>query len=76
MDTDAPLLGKFCGQTFQPVTSTQQYLTLEFVTDMDTQLQGFRLLFNFTDVALPGITLTTPTPPHHYTRKHNRNTLY
>jgi len=46
--TNAPSLGKFCGSRFNPISSTGRILTLQFVTDDDTQLSGFALFYNFT----------------------------
>lgn len=42
-------LGKFCGSSFNPISSTTNKLTLQFVTNGYTQYQGFRFFYNFTD---------------------------
>lgn len=42
-------MGRYCGNTFNPVTSTGNSLTLKFVTDGYTQYQGFKLFYNFTN---------------------------
>ncbi|KAH3873470.1 membrane frizzled-related protein-like [Dreissena polymorpha] len=45
---NAPSLGKFCGSVFKPISSTQRYLTLIFVTDDNQQQTGFVFFYNFT----------------------------
>lgn len=45
----SPSLGKFCGYKFTPISSTQRFLTLQFVTDYSIQLSGFKLYYNFTN---------------------------
>ncbi|XP_052777589.1 membrane frizzled-related protein-like [Mya arenaria] len=47
--TNSTSLGRFCGSTFRPISSTQRFLTLNFVTDGSTQQRGFKLFYNFTD---------------------------
>ncbi|XP_052282982.1 low-density lipoprotein receptor-related protein 12-like [Dreissena polymorpha] len=42
-------IGKFCGSAFAPISSTQQFLTLNFVTDGSHTFRGFELFYNFTD---------------------------
>ena len=42
-------MGKFCGDSFKPITSTGRYLTVQFVTDYSLQMGGFKLIYNFTD---------------------------
>ncbi|XP_053392700.1 low-density lipoprotein receptor-related protein 12-like [Mercenaria mercenaria] len=49
--TSSPSLGKYCGHTFDPISSTQRYLTMQFVTDISTQLLGFKIFYNFTTQA-------------------------
>lgn len=44
----SPSLGRFCGYFFTPISSTQRFLTLQFVTDYNIQSRGFKLLYNFT----------------------------
>jgi len=41
-------LGKFCGTTFNPITSSGRFLTLRLITDGDTQQGGFTIVYNFT----------------------------
>lgn len=47
-DANSTSLGKYCGQTFNPVSSTGRFLTLVFVTNTGTQASGFKLYFNRT----------------------------
>ncbi|KAH3871069.1 low-density lipoprotein receptor-related protein 12-like [Dreissena polymorpha] len=47
--TGATSLGRFCGHTFLPISSTQRFLTLNFVTDHATGFRGFEFFYNFTD---------------------------
>ncbi|XP_052280124.1 tolloid-like protein 1 [Dreissena polymorpha] len=42
-------LGEFCGDSFAPISSTQRFLTLNFVTDSSSVYRGFELFYNFTD---------------------------
>ncbi|XP_052280310.1 low-density lipoprotein receptor-related protein 12-like isoform X2 [Dreissena polymorpha] len=42
-------IGKFCGSAFAPISSTQRFLTLNFVTDESNAFRGFELFYNFTD---------------------------
>jgi len=44
----APSLGRFCGDIFAPISSTQRFLTMQFTTDGDTQYAGFKMAYNFT----------------------------
>lgn len=46
--TSSPSLGKFCGDIFSPISTTQRFLTMQFVTDSDTQHAGFKMFYNFT----------------------------
>ncbi|XP_060603556.1 bone morphogenetic protein 1-like [Ruditapes philippinarum] len=46
--TQSPSLGKYCGGIFNPISSTQRFLTMQLITDDSTQLQGFKLFYNFT----------------------------
>lgn len=47
--TNATELGKFCGtSTFLPISSTERFLTLLFVTNSYNQYNGFKLYYNFT----------------------------
>lgn len=41
-------LGKYCGTTFGPVTSTGRFLTLQFVSNSYTTKAGFELHYNWT----------------------------
>ena len=41
-------IGKYCGNSFNPVTSGGRYITLEFTTDDSTQQNGFKIFYNFT----------------------------
>ena len=41
-------IGKYCGQTFNPVSSSGRFMTLVFVTNYGTQAAGFKLHFNRT----------------------------
>jgi len=47
-DATSTSLGKYCGSTFNPITSTGRFMTVRFVTDGDTQGTGFQLFYNFT----------------------------
>ncbi|KAL4240816.1 Low-density lipoprotein receptor-related protein 12 [Mactra antiquata] len=46
--THSPSLGKFCGTTFNPISSTQRFLTIQFITDESDQGHGFQFFYNFT----------------------------
>lgn len=46
--TNYTQLGKFCGSSFLPISSTGRFLTLLFVTQSYTQMNGFKLYYNFT----------------------------
>lgn len=41
-------LGRFCGSRFNPISSSQPFLTLRFVTDNSSQMSGFKPFYNFT----------------------------
>lgn len=45
----SPSLGKFCGDKFAPISSTQNILTLLFVTDDFDQFPGFLLNYTFSN---------------------------
>ncbi|KAH3738368.1 hypothetical protein DPMN_045002 [Dreissena polymorpha] len=45
---NAPSLGKFCGSVFNPITSNQRYMTINFITDDNEQHTGFTMFYNFT----------------------------
>merc|ERR1712179_54446 len=47
--TSAPTMGTFCGSTFLTTSSSQRFLTLNFITDDSTQQRGFQIFYNFTD---------------------------
>jgi len=48
-DVGAPSMGRFCGDKFASISSTQRFLTLQFTTDGSAQMSGFKLHYNFTE---------------------------
>lgn len=53
--TTSPSLGKYCGSVFYPISSSQRFLTLQFISDSTSHSSfhiaypGFRLFYNFTN---------------------------
>lgn len=45
-------LGRFCGRSFLPISSTGNYLTLQFITNNYNQYGGFKLHYNFTQTII------------------------
>jgi len=41
-------MGRYCGDMLTPISSSQRYLTIHFVTDNENQYSGFKLHYNFT----------------------------
>ena len=47
--TSALSLGRFCGDSFVPLSSTQRFLTVQLITDgYDGDSLGFKLFYNLT----------------------------
>jgi len=45
----SPSLGTYCGKEFSPVSTSQRYLTIQFISNRDdTVRRGFKLRYNFT----------------------------
>lgn len=45
----AASMGRYCGRSFTPISSSQRYLTVLFVTNNEDQFNGFKLYYNFTN---------------------------
>ena len=51
-NVNSSLLGKYCGSTFNPVSSSGRFLTLQFITNTYQQEKGFELRFNWTHTTI------------------------
>lgn len=46
--TNASQLGRYCGSTFHPISSSGRFLTMMFVSNTQRQHTGFKFYYNFT----------------------------
>lgn len=45
--TSSPSLGRFCSDIYHSISSSQRFLTLQFITDEENQGAGFKIIYNF-----------------------------
>lgn len=50
--TNYTRLGTYCGTSFQPMSSTGRFMTILFITNTYTTMNGFKLHYNFTQTPI------------------------